>query len=155
MVDILRNMVVWTSRTPASSRTPDLPPLEPSPKAIAAEVAGLPARLQNAWFAALPVDRFPRARGILSAVSSSVRRQRAMLDSLRVMHYDLSTERQLEDRQRLIRDGRRTADQGCKVSYHVVCSPRKWAARIRENGLHEFGLDGHVRSRRPHDAWNQ
>jgi hypothetical protein len=64
-----------------------------------------PAQLQNAWFAALPVDRFQRARGIISEVSNSVRRQlgqleRAMFGSLRAI-YDLSTEKQLEEFQTL------------------------------------------------------
>ena len=70
------HIAAWTSRTPALSRTSELPPLQPSPKAIAAEVGGLPTRLQNAWFAALPVDSVHRARGTISDVSSSVRRQR-------------------------------------------------------------------------------
>ena len=47
MVDILRNMVVWTSRTPASSRTPDLPPLEPSPKAILRQAVTSTVGLNN------------------------------------------------------------------------------------------------------------
>ena len=68
-------IVAQTSRTPVCSRTSAFHPLQPNLKAMFAEVAGLPAQLQNAWFAALPVDRFQRARGIVSEVSNSVRRQ--------------------------------------------------------------------------------
>ena len=99
------HIVAWTSCTPAMPRTPDFPPLRPSPKAITAGTAELPARLQNAWVAALPVDRLQRARGIVSEMSSVIRRQlwsleQAMFDSLRVIH-DLSTEQQLEEFQTL------------------------------------------------------
>ena len=95
------HIAAWTSRAPAISRTSDLPPLQPSPKAIAAEAGGLPIRLQNAWFAALPVDRVYRARGTISDVSRSVRRQLwslklTMFGSLSVIH-GVSTEQQLEE----------------------------------------------------------